>query len=163
MFNKDGKLFGKISIIDIGAVVLAVLLICGVYVKFFGGRNNRAAATAENFRCIVEVKNVRTYTVDALAKGGEVYDSTTKEYIGDITGVTSAPGENTVAMADGSYRIAPMENRYNAYVTIEFSGKDSANGYYTQTNKQLGVGSTLQMNAKFAKCEGTITQIEKIQ
>ena len=163
MFKKDGKLFGKVSIIDIGAVILVVLLVCGVYIKFFGGQNRKVAASGENFKCVVMVQNVRNYTVDALAKGGSVFDSTTKEYIGEITGVTSEQGENKVSMADGSYKIVPVENRYNAYVTIEFSGKEGNDGYYTDTNKQISVGSTLNMNAKYAKCEGTVYSIEKAE
>ena len=75
--------------------------------------------------------------------------------------MTSEPGENKVSMADGTYKVVPVENRYNAYVTIEFSGKESALGYYTDTNKQLSVGSTLNMNAKFAKCDGVIERVEK--
>lgn len=159
--NKDGKLFGKISIIDIGAAALVILLVFGVYIKFFGSAQTQKGFSEEKtYVCVVKVKNIRDYTVNALTKGGLVYDSTTKEYIGEIVNVSSEPGENKVSMADGTYRYVPMENRYNAYVEIEFSGKESALGYFTDTNKQLCAGSTLNMNAKFAKCEGVIERVE---
>lgn len=160
--KKDGKLFGKISIIDIVAIALVILLAFGVYLKFFStAQSDKSFSSSQNFKCVVKVKNLRSCTVDALAKGGSVYDSVTKEYIGEILGVTSEPGENKVSMADGTYKVVPVENRYNAYVTIEFSGKESALGYYTDTNKQLSAGSTLNMNAKFAKCDGVIEKVEK--
>lgn len=157
--SKDGKLFGKISIIDIGAVILVILLAAGVYIKFFGAQNQKKFSSRENYRCVVKVSNIRDCTVEALEKGGQVYDSITKEYIGDIKSVVKEPGENIITMADGSHKIVPVENRYNAYVTIDFSGRQSAEGYYTDTNKQISTGSTLNMNAKFAKCDGVIQSV----
>lgn len=158
MFSKNGKLFGKISIIDLLVVVLVIILAAGVYLRF-SGNNADQFVTGETYHCIVRVENVRTYTIDALSKGGKVYDSSTKEYIGTIEGVTSEPGSAAMTLADGSRVMAPMENRYHAYVTIAFDGKESGDGYYTAANQQISVGGTLQMRSKFSECEGKIVNV----
>ena len=100
MFSKNGKLFGKISVIDIAVVLLLVVLVVGVALRFSGGAGGQFVS-GNSYECVVKVKNVRDYTVKALEKGGEVYDKTTKEYIGTIVGVTSEPAAEPLALADG--------------------------------------------------------------
>ncbi len=159
--NKDGKLFGKISIVDIAVLLVIVLLVVGLVSKF-GGKTSLNLSTNEKIQCTLLVKNVRMFSVEALQKGGELYDKTTKEYIGDITEVNYVPGEATVNMADGSFAVVPVEGRYNVYVTVEFSGKISDKGYYTAANKQIGTGATIIFNSKFAQCESTVTDVKAL-
>ena len=160
MFKKDGKLFGKISIIDILAVVAIVVLVFGVYLRF-SGQEKVQISSGEPLQCVVKVENIRNYTVEALKKGGAVYDKDTKEYIGEIKEVKSEQGTTMLLVNDGTYREVPTENRYNAYVTIDFSGKVSDNGYYTNTNQQIAVGSSLNLNAKFAQCECKVFDVKR--
>lgn len=160
MINREGKLFGKISVIDIAVVLIVVLLAVGIYVKF-SGNSKVQVSSGETISCTVLVKNVRMYTINALEKGGPVYDKTTKEYIGDIVDVTYEPGLSQVNMADGTYANIVPEERYNAYVTLEFTGKVSDNGYYTATNKHLGTGTNLVMTSKYSACEGMVDSIQK--
>ena len=160
MFKKDGKLFGKISIIDIAALLIVILLAIGIFVKFSGTQNEQVAS-GESLECTVQVKNVRDFSVEALKKGGPVYDKTTKEYIGEITNVATEPGTTMLLLNDGSYREVETEGRYNAYVTIAFAGKEGDNGYYTATNKQMSVGSSIGINAKYSQCDGTIKDVRR--
>lgn len=160
MFKKDGKLFGKVSVIDIAAILILILLAVGVLVKFSGNQNVQVAS-GEALQCTVQVKNVRDFTVEALKKGGPVFDKTTKEYIGEITDVTSEPGTTMLLLTDGTYREVQTGDRYNAYVTIAFTGKAGDNGYYTATNKQMCTGSSIALNAKYSQCDGVIKSVEK--
>ena len=45
IINKEGKLFGKISVVDILVVVLLVVAAFGVYTKFF--KTNERVAVAD--------------------------------------------------------------------------------------------------------------------
>ena len=157
MFAKNGKLFGKISIVDIAVVLLIVVLAVGVYLRLSGSVGN--FVSGETYECVVKVKGVRDFTVEALKKGGEVYDKTTKEYIGTIQSVTTEPATEPLLMADGSHAMAPVEDRYQAYVTIAFTGKESGDGYYTASNQQISTGGTLILRAKWAECEGTFVDV----
>lgn len=157
MFRKNGKLFGKISVVDILALLLIAVLVFGVYQRFGGSKTD--FVSGNTYECVMKVKNVRNFTVDALAKGGEVYDKTTKEHIGTIVGVTSEAASEPLLMADGSHVMAPEKDRYHAYVTVEFTGKESGDGYYTESNQQISVGGTLVVQAKWAECEATIVEV----
>ncbi len=159
---KDGKIFGRISIIDIAAILVVLVLIAGVALRF-SGNQAVSVSTGQTIECVVKVENVRMQTVDALKKGGAVFDQESKEYIGDITGVTEEPGTTMLLMENGEYREVPTEGRYNAYVTIAFTGSVSDAGYYTATNRQMSVGGTLEMNAKFSQCEGKIFSVRQVE
>ncbi len=159
IINKEGKLFGKISIVDIAVVLIIAILAVGIFVRF-GSGGASPAVYGEKIECTFLVKNIRQFTVSALEKGGPLHDKTSKEYIGDITDVKYEPGEYYVNMADGSFKtIDNPEDRYNAYVTVEFLGKTSNKGYYTAANKYLAAGTTVIMNTKYAECESTVYSI----
>ena len=112
IINKDGKLFGKISVIDILAVLIIVVLIAGIASRF-SGKSNVVVSSGEKIKCTFLVKNVREYTADALKQGGPVYDKTSKEYIGEIVDVKQTEGKFKVNMADGSFKDAVPQEKYN--------------------------------------------------
>lgn len=162
MINKDGKLFGKISIVDIAVILIIVLIGVGVYCRF-AKQPEEIISMSEKIECTFLIENVRTYTVDALKKKGEMYDGTSKELIGNITDVRVEDGKMHVNMADGSFKTAAPENRYNVYVTVEFSGKISDKGYYTAANKYLAVGTSAGINTKYVDCGATVYSINKAE
>ncbi len=158
MLKQDGKLFGKISIIDVAAILAVVVLLVGLAIRL-SGNSGVTVSSGEELECVVLVKEVRQETVEALAKRGAVFDKTSKEYIGEIVGVASEQATEMVEMENGQYKEVPVDGRYNAYVTIAFTGSVSDAGYYTASNKQISVGGSLEMNAKFSQCEGKIRQV----
>ena len=162
IINREGKLFGKISIIDIAVVLIIVILAVGIVVKF-SGSNSAVVSGNEKLECTLLVKNVRMYTVEALEKGGVIFDDISKERIGDITDVRYEEGEYQVNMADGSFMPVAPEDRYNVYVTVAFDGKTSDDGYYTKSNKYLAAGTTVSAKTKYALCQSTVYSIGKAE
>ncbi len=158
MLKQEGKLFGKISIIDLLAVIALVVLIAGLVFRFSGNQ----AVTVETGRpmeCVLRVEGIRQDTVNALEKGGAVYEIDTKEYIGEIVAVTQEPHTTLLEMANGERKRVEVEERYDALVTVSFTGNVSEEGYYTDSNRQMSVGGQLGMNAKFAQCWGNILEV----
>ena len=158
IINKEGKLFGKVSIIDIAVVLIIAILVAGIAFKFSGGKTSVVSGN-EKIECTLFIKNVRMYTVDALKKGGSTYDDISKEKIGEITDVRYEEGEYQVNMADGSFKPVVPEDKYNVYVTVAFEGKISDDGYYTKSNKYLAVGTTVGAKTKYAHCQSTVYSI----
>ena len=163
IINKDGKLFGKISVVDIAVILIIAVLAVGIYMKFGGKTTEVVSTTGQEIECTFLVRNVRMYTVEALQKGGPVSDKTSKEYIGDITDVRFEEGRYQVNMADGTFKSATPDERYNVYVTVRFKGKTGENGYYTSSNKYLSVGATVLFNSKWAQCESTVDSIGVVE
>lgn len=158
MLKKDGKLFGKISIIDLLAVVAVVVLVLGLALRFSGNQAVEVS-TGQEMECVVQVRNVRQQTIDALNKKGPVYDMSTKEYVGEIVKVEKTQNYTMLALNDGSKKLVPTEGRYNALVTISFTGSVSEEGYYTDTNRQMSVGGSLGLDTKYAQCWSGIDEV----
>ncbi|MBQ3573267.1 MAG: DUF4330 domain-containing protein [Clostridia bacterium] len=131
-----------------------------MYIRF-SGTTQTIVTAGEDIECTFLIRNIRMFSAEALERGGPVYDKTSKEYLGEITNVRIDEGEYQVNMADGSFKAVAPEERYNAYVTVEFEGKVGENGYYTAANKYLAAGTTVVINTKYAQCESTVYSIKE--
>lgn len=160
--NKNGKLFGKISIIDIIVVVCIVVLAFGIYAKFTSSSDAVSSSERANIEFVYKVKSVRDYTVKGFEKGGSFYDSDTKEYMGEVVGVTAEPAIMDVNLVDGTYKNVEVPDKFDAYVTVRVNGKYNSLGYYTTDNKYIGAGSTLNAWSKFTNTGGEIVAVHEV-
>ena len=163
MINKDGKLFGKISIIDIFVVVAIAILALGVYSRFFTG-NEKVETASSKIEYTMKIKEVRMGTVNALADfKGPITSDTTKEYMGDIVGVTYTKAIKGVEVGNGQMKQSEVPERYDVTITVQVDGSINQSGYYTATNQALTAGSNHVFNSKAAKTTGTIMDVREIQ
>ena len=160
--NKEGKLFGKISIIDIVVVLAIAVLAFGLYLRF-GAEETKVATQKQQIEYTLLVKGVRIGTVEALQKLGPVTNVSTKEYAGDITEVTYEAAIDTRELANGRIVETPLPERYNATVKILVDGSVNNSGYYTSTNQSINIGSTLYFTSKFANTSGMIVDVREVQ
>ena len=161
MFKKTGKLFGNISVVDIGAILIVALLVVGVYIKFSGTGNIQLSNASQELQCVLKVESVRNYTVEALKKSESVFNKTTKERLGDIVDIKVEPGTTMLLMENGDYREVETEGRYDVYLTVDFKGKDATDGYYTGSNTQMSSGATLGITTKYSECNAKIESVSK--
>ena len=159
--NKEGKLFGKISIIDIFVVLVIVVAAFGVYSRFIAG-NETVETNMSKIQYEMKVKKVREASVTALEKGGALYDSITKEYMGEIVSVEAVPCMEDQQMSDGTIVMSEIPERFDVYITLNVDGSSNKAGYYTKDNKNLCVGSSLIISTKFAETTGEIISISEI-
>ena len=162
IINKEGKLFGKISVVDILVVVLLVVAAFGVYTKFFK-TNERVAVADETIEYQFSIKNVRQGTVDGLSKLGPVYDTTTKEYLGEITAVDAVLAKSERTVGDGSVLNAEIPDRFDVKVTVRVDGSSNDLGYYTKNNLLLCAGSKFVIGSKYVKTTGEICSVKDIK
>ena len=81
--DKNGKIGGKVSIIDILVVVLVVAVIVGIVARY-GSSVTGAVKSNKQFEYVLKVESVRHYTVDALEKKGKVTDKKSEKDLGEI-------------------------------------------------------------------------------
>ena len=84
ILDKNGKLFGKINIIDVAVILVAIAVVIGVFVRFTGGAGKIVKET-KKIEYVVQISGVRGYTVDALEKkrtcdGQEICGSGRRDY-----------------------------------------------------------------------------------
>lgn len=159
--NKDGKLFGKINIIDFAAILLVVVAIIGIAFRFvsIAGEN---VTTKSRFSYTVEIDGVRIYTIKALEKKGTVVDSEGNS-VGEIVDVKYKEKEIQTILDDGQSVMATVPEQYVVEVTIEAEGKESELGYFVGENTELSVGGGIAMHTKYVNSSGRIMNIQKIE
>ena len=160
MINKEGKIFGKVSIIDILAVVLVVVMAIGVYTRFF-----KAETKVKTNTSVIEydmiVKGVRQGTVDAISKGGPVYDVRTKEYMGEVVNSKFVAAPEGREKADGTIVNSNLPDKYDVTFTVRVEGNVNNSGFYTSGNQMLCAGSKYVINTKFARTTAKIINIRE--
>lgn len=160
IIDKNGKLFGKINIIDL----LVILLIIGAGIGF-GLRF--VSTAADNVRSqtkltyVVEVENIRSYAVDALQKKGIATDTKTKNIIGEIVDVSASAMKTQALKADGTTVFAEVPGKYSARVTVTADGRESDRGYFVGENIELSVGSSVSLSTKYVNTSGKVISITK--
>ena len=161
MINKDGKLFGKISIIDILVVIIIIAVAAGVYMRFFSVPETVNVKT-DKFTYMVRIEKVRNYSVDALYKKGAMYDSETKEYLGDISEVVSVePTKATGVTSRGETVEVEYPERYTVTIKVETDGNIGKSGYYTESNRMISVGGAMNFETKYIDTSGDVISISE--
>lgn len=158
MINKEGKLFGKISIIDIIVVIVIIAVAAGCYMRFFSTPDTVKVET-HKFFYTVRVDNIRIYSVDGLKQMGDMYDAETKEYLGKIVDVREEPAMVTQVTEDGGTVEVVDPEKYTVTLTVETDGSMNNMGYYTATNHAISVGGAMVFDTKYISTSGSVTKI----
>lgn len=161
LINKDGKLFGKISIIDIFVVIVIAVAALGIYSRFFTG-NEKVSTSASRIEYTMKIEDVRIGTINALEKLGPITDANTKELIGDIVSVTYEDATKPLELIDGTIKDVALPERYDAIVTVQVDGSVNDSGFYTGSNQALTVGSNHTFISKYAKTTGKVMSVKEM-
>ena len=156
---KNGKLFGKINIVDLCVVLVILLLVVGASIKFqkFNSKSEETQSTAIVYE--FTVNNVRDYTILAIQKGDTVYDSQSGVAIGKVVAVQKTQAETYEGTSTGNVIKVTNPYRYDMILTIETPGTVEKEAYYANKSIELKVNSSKQIETKYMKTSGTISAI----
>lgn len=161
MIDKNGKLFGKISIIDVCFILVMIAVIFGIYMRFSSGAG-KIVTTPTKFEYVVKVSNVREFTVNALQKKGLITDKKSETVLGEIIDIKVENAEMDSVTADGEIVNSSLPERYTCYVTVRSDGKEGETGYFNAKNDEISVGKTLNIFTKYVSTTGMIESIDII-
>jgi len=172
--NKDGKLFGKISIIDAFVLLAIVVLLIGIYVRVISPSAGRPTISQE-IEYEMLVRAIRLPSVRALQNAviqepaGFISDSRTGEDLGAIIDMRlDMRGDTTLAiwegvMSDGEVVSRGVPDRFDVIVTVRVDGRISETGYFTHQNRALAVGSHINFQSRYSDTSGEILTIRRIE
>ena len=155
--DKNGKLFGKISIID--------LLIFGMVVLVFFGIMMRQARTQQDVQVVqdtqinytIEIANVRYWARYNIRPGDSVFSSNTQ--VGTVVAVTYEPYTTTVATAQGVFQ-AEVPNRYTTRIHVEARAMIDGGRVLVSHSIPMGSGNAnMQFTTRYANFTGRISEL----
>jgi len=162
LMDKKGKLFGKISIIDIGFILIVIAVVFGAYMRFSSGAG-KIVTTPTKFEYVVKVNNVRGFTVDALNKKGNITDKKNEKVLGEIVDVKVEDTHMESVTAEGEVVDTVLPERYTCYVTILSDGKEGENAYFNSQNEEISVGRGVNIVTKYVLTSGTIDKVNIVK
>ena len=152
---------GKFNILDLAVVVIILVLIFGAVYKFRGLDKTSKSASMETVTYEMTVESLRSYAFDNLQVGDTVFDYTSGNAIGTITNIEWKDATDPFYTTDGQTIEAPVENRYDAVITIEAQATNVDGVYFVDKTYELCVNSKRKVYTKYADCTAVITGINK--
>ena len=155
LIDKNGKLFGKLNIIDLVVVLLIIAAIVFIGMRLTGGHESSSLKTAEY---TFKIERVRKQTVDAWTKNAVgIVDAENKDHMGDIIAISYEPARVFVKKSDGTYAIAEHTDRYDVTLTLTVGVNETDEGYYTENNTYIAPGKDMGLSNRYAQSFGVIT------
>ncbi|SHH48555.1 DUF4330 domain-containing protein [Tepidibacter thalassicus] len=162
IIDNKGKLFGKISIIDILVVLCIFSFVLGVYYKFFHVKEIKAVNSLDTIEYKIDIKDIRKASVDSLKKGVEVYEKRTDRYLGKVVEKKVVPMEAYIEKTDGTIVKAEKPDRYEMIITLVTSGVEREDSFLANGNKEINVGSEINIKTRLVSFVGVISDVKKI-
>lgn len=154
MLDNKGRLFGKISIVDLLVVIIVAVMLVGSFTAYQKIQNKTVLTedraliqndALDTLEVTMRLEEVRQITLDAIHVGDEVYMKETGKRLGEITAVTSEPATRLIYDLKGQAVNAEVPMRYDVIMKVEVPGNRLENGYYTADNIQLVYDSAMEI------------------
>jgi len=162
IIDENGRLFGKISVIDILFILVVIAVCAAFYTKFNVLDVTNKAADTVPVTYKVTVYGVRDYTVQALKVGDLLYDNDNSggQPIGAITKIDVQDAVRPVELDNGVIVTGPVEGCFDVTLTVRAEGIVSSTGrYLVNRTYDINVNSERIFSTKYAIFTGTITGV----
>ena len=164
IIDRNGRLFGKISVIDL--LVIAVVAVLAAALSFKSNQSHTGVTVTEQpivFQ--IRARAVDDYLAQAIQVGDGVYD---KDYssggraIGRITDiqVERDPGRKmNDEMNDGTAALLDYEDTVDLLITVEGSGVSDGRSYTINRVYEVGVNASRTYRTNRATFVGSVVDI----
>ena len=159
IIDGKGRLFGRISVIDIIVIIVALVLIVAFYIKFNAGDNPFTSRDTTEVTYTVRIASIRLTSANHLRPGDNIYYQETGAFVGTIKDVEINDAEVTDSIVDGTYVVASVEDRYDITLTIDANCTISNDRYYINNTFELRVNASYRFLTKYNDVSGIVTTI----
>lgn len=165
IIDRDGRLFGKISVIDLLVIAAVVVIAAAVYVKKNATPTGSGTVKEQTIVFQIRAAGLEDYLTDAIRVGDKVYDanySSGSGAVGEITEVQvlSAPGTLLCEdMTDGTLPVLEAEGTVDMLITVKGSGVSDGRSYTINRVYEVGVNSSRTYRTNRATFVGIVTDI----
>ena len=159
IIDNKGRLFGRISFIDVIVIVVVIVLIVGFYTKFNTLNTPFSSRNTTEITYYFRIGTVRETNANLLREDDKLYSQETGAYIGTIVHKEVTPAELTDTIVDGSFVTASVEDRYDVLLTIVADGSISNGRYYIGGTFELRTNATYRFVTKYNDITGSVLLI----
>ena len=164
IIDRNGRLFGKISVIDVLVILVVIVMAAALYFK-----NNQThtgtAVTEQTITFQVRARGVDNFVADAIRVDDYLYDqsySSGGQPLGQIIDVQVErdPGTKLAdKLTDGTAGLLEAEDTRDLILTVKGSGLITGKSYSINRVYDLGVNSSRNYCTNRADFTGTVIDI----
>jgi hypothetical protein len=156
--DSSGRLFGKISLIDIVVIIAAAVTVLAAYAKHnvVGGPTVSVSTIPVQYK--VMIRAIRDTSADLFREGDSLFSDSGFD-IGVISGKEVSDAVSTTNLADGTYVEARVADRYDVELTVDVQCSYSAGRYYANRSFELAQNSEQKCHTKYVDVTGTISSV----
>ena len=141
MFDSNGRLFGRISVLDILICTVVLVLAAGFLYSQVTEQIGAFVAPTSEFYVSFEANGLRPVNAEALSVGDTVFRRHENMPFGVVTSTSIETATAQMVRRDGTVEIVPVEGRYSLNFTVRVTGSVTSVGYFVNGNDHIGVGS----------------------
>jgi len=147
--DKKGKLFGKVSIIDILIVLIVIAGAAGLAYKVKNSRTITPFTKTDNIQIVFIADETLEFVADAIKPGDVVKDLVKGTVFGEVKSITKKESVTRIATDDGRIVVASKPGYVSVEVIVEGKGVYTDTGvtfdnadYYIGKSFEVKVGNT---------------------
>jgi hypothetical protein len=152
--DKNGRIFGKISFIDLLVVLAVAAAVLVAATKQNVVEQVTGSVKTVPVEYVVAVRNIRASVADLLREDDYVWLESSGVPAGKITGVEIKDAETVSQKVDGTYAVGKIESKVDAFITILTDCSYSNGRYYADRTYELNVNQQQNYVTKYALLTG---------
>jgi hypothetical protein len=149
IIDEKGRLFGKVSVIDVLVLLAVVILAIAAFTKFNVYQNPLTTDNTVDVIYTLEIPAIRYSNANIIRAGDKVYSLETGANIGTVVGVEIREAEAIEDKMDGTFVIARVYERYDVFLTVEARCSSSNGRYYADRTFELNANAEHKIYTKY--------------
>jgi len=161
MIDEKGRLFGKVSLIDI-FVILAVIVFAVGFVYNRTSQDIQRIIMADTPMYVTFlVEDVRDLSLSAVQEGDILFRQHERIPLGTVTNIETGPAYDIITRTDGTAALVPVDGRYNMYITLAAVGSITDRGFFVNGTQQMSVGGRISLQSNNLRTEAMVYAVSE--
>jgi hypothetical protein len=149
IIDEKGRLFGKISVIDVIVLLAVVILAIAAFTKFNVYENPLTSETMVDVQYTFRIPAIRYSNASMMRVGDKVYLTETGANIGTIVASEIIDAEEIEGLYDGTFVVAKVHERYDVLLTLEARCSYSGGRYYADRTFEINANAEHRIFTKY--------------
>lgn len=165
IIDRDGRLFGRISVIDLLVIAVVAVIVAAVYVKNNTVPTGSGTVKEQSITFQIQTVGMEDYLTAAIRVGDKIYDANYSSGGGPVGEITQVQVLNDPGIAleenlqDGTAPQIEVEGTVDLLITVKGFGVSDGRGYTINRVYEVGVNSSRTYRTNRATFNGTVVDI----
>mgnify|MGYP003374242114 CR=1 FL=1 len=158
--DENGKLFGKISVLDLAFILCIILLAIFAFLKI-GVNKNHLFVEKTEYIATYKVTGAKKSIVDSLSLNDKVYSADDNSYVGTIEKIDTSPAKIITETADGQVVSYLSPYKYDILITVSHKGyKDDKKGLVINKSYDIQSNAEKKIYTRYTSFISTVIDIK---